>query len=151
MDEIQPFKNFLTYLMTPASILTIVLYWIKMRSNNRQKEEENRQREEKEKKIFNDNAFSEIKEKLDYQNEHLRKVEIKQGGMMQKDDANEKFIDKNMFDLHTKNIDKMDAKIDSFDNKFTCKIDSLDQNFTSKMNEMKKDIKDFIVQIIKKD
>ena len=151
MDEIQPFKNLVIWFLSPPTIAGLIAYWIKMRSNNRQREEENRRREEKEKKIFNDNAFSEIKEKLDYQNKHLTKIEIKQGGMMPRDDADEKFIDKSMFDLHTKNIDKLDTKIDSIDTKFTSKFDHLDQTITNKITEAKNDIKDFILHAIRKD
>tara|TARA_R110000824_G_scaffold91480_3_gene222658 strand:+ start:2737 stop:3177 length:441 start_codon:yes stop_codon:yes gene_type:complete len=125
MEEIKPLKDFLLMFMTPSFAIGGVLLYIKIRYT-----EKKEAREKKEN--FTDNSFSEIKALLIKSDNKIAEIESNQDKKLNKEDADKKFIDKDMFDLHTKNIDK--------------RFDTMEK----KAEETKNDLKDFFKSLLNK-
>jgi hypothetical protein len=144
MDEIKPLKDFLVMFITPGFVAGIVLFWIKIKHTEKKEAARDKREARRKEKEFTNNSFLEIKTLLVKSDNKINRIEQEQGRMMKKEDARKEFIDKDILDIHTKNIDK---RFDSANEK----IDALDKRLSEKITEAKNDIKDFITQAIGRD
>tara|TARA_R110002073_G_scaffold7652_1_gene43335 strand:- start:1803 stop:2309 length:507 start_codon:yes stop_codon:yes gene_type:complete len=147
LDVIPPIKDFFSIYTTAAFVIPATLYLFKLAMEEKNEKKKLRLKAIKDKEDFTNNSFLEIIKKLEESNKKTIRLEIEQGKMMKKEDADDKFVDNKRFDLNAKAVDERLHKIEE-----TAKENKNDLKKT--IDEKTNDLKDFItqsLQLIKKD